>query len=87
MALNQMTSPGMATALDRFREAYPDFDTTAALDELRATEYVRLDALGHTYLDYTAAVYTPRRSCASTRKCSPRPCLATRIRKACPRGR
>jgi selenocysteine lyase/cysteine desulfurase len=44
---------GMAAALARFRDAYPAFDTTAVLDELRATEYGRLDALGHAYLDYT----------------------------------
>ncbi len=43
----------MAAALAGFREAYPAFDTTAALDELRATEYARLDALGQAYLDYT----------------------------------
>jgi selenocysteine lyase/cysteine desulfurase len=43
----------MATALEQFRDAYPEFDTTAALDGLRATEYARLDASGQTYLDYT----------------------------------
>jgi molybdenum cofactor sulfurtransferase len=43
----------MAVALAGFREAYPAFDTTAALDDLRATEYARLDARGQTYLDYT----------------------------------
>ena len=43
----------MAAALAGFREAYPAFDTTAPLDDLRATEYARLDALGQTYLDYT----------------------------------
>jgi molybdenum cofactor sulfurtransferase len=47
------TSPGMAAALAGFRQAYPAFETTAALDELRAAEYSRLDALGQTYLDYT----------------------------------
>jgi len=41
------------TALAGFRQAYPAFATTAALDELRATEYARLDACGQTYLDYT----------------------------------
>ena len=41
------------TALAGFRQAYPAFETTAALDELRATEYARLDACGQTYLDYT----------------------------------
>ena len=41
------------TALAGFRQAYPAFETTAALDELRATEYARLDTCGQTYLDYT----------------------------------
>lgn len=36
-----------------FRNAYPDYDTTVALDRLRATEYARLDRAGHVYLDYT----------------------------------
>jgi selenocysteine lyase/cysteine desulfurase len=46
-------TPEMAAALAGFRHAYPAFDTTAALDELRATEYARLDELGLAYLDYT----------------------------------
>ena len=41
------------TAFEEFRQAYPAFDSTAKLDELRATEYARLDRLDHTYLDYT----------------------------------
>ncbi len=36
-----------------FFRAYPDFETTRLLDELRATDYERLDRLGHIYLDYT----------------------------------
>jgi molybdenum cofactor sulfurtransferase len=36
-----------------FRQAYPEFATTRNLDELRATEYARLDRTGHIYLDYT----------------------------------
>ncbi len=36
-----------------FRNAYPDYDTTYRLDELRATEYARLDREGQVYLDYT----------------------------------
>ena len=46
-------APEMAAALDAFRRGYPDFDRTARLDELRAAEYGRLDALGQIYLDYT----------------------------------
>ena len=36
-----------------FRSAWPDYEATAALDELRAREFARLDAGGHVYLDYT----------------------------------
>jgi selenocysteine lyase/cysteine desulfurase len=37
-----------------FRRAYPGYAKTAPLDDLRASEYPRLDAGGHVYLDYTA---------------------------------
>ena len=43
----------MEAAFQAFRHAYPDFDSTQKLDELRATEYARLDRQGHVYLDYT----------------------------------
>lgn len=36
-----------------FRRAYPAYDLTWKLDELRATEYARLDRQGHVYLDHT----------------------------------
>jgi molybdenum cofactor sulfurtransferase len=36
-----------------FRRQHPAYAATAALDELRATDYGRLDAGGYTYLDYT----------------------------------
>jgi molybdenum cofactor sulfurtransferase len=42
-----------ATAFESFRRAYPAFDSTWKLDELRTTEYARLDREGHIYLDYT----------------------------------
>src|SRR5436305_12590251 len=42
-----------ATALAAFRQQYPTFDATRSLDRLRATEYARLDAQQHVYLDYT----------------------------------
>ena len=41
------------SAHEAFRQAYPAFDSTSKLDELRATEYARLDRQGHIYLDYT----------------------------------
>jgi selenocysteine lyase/cysteine desulfurase len=40
-------------AFEAFRTAYPAYDTTRKLDELRATDYARLDRQGHVYLDYT----------------------------------
>jgi molybdenum cofactor sulfurtransferase len=36
-----------------FLQAYPEYEETRRLDALRATEYGRLDAQGHVYLDYT----------------------------------
>jgi selenocysteine lyase/cysteine desulfurase len=44
---------GRAGAEAAFRAATPGFAATAVLDELRATEYARLDAAGDVYLDYT----------------------------------
>ncbi len=46
-------SPWMDEAETAFKQNYPAFDTTAFLDELRATEYTRLDTQGQIYLDYT----------------------------------
>jgi molybdenum cofactor sulfurtransferase len=40
-------------ASEVFRQAYPAYAATGKLDELRATEYSRLDRLGQVYLDYT----------------------------------
>src|SRR5947209_11281326 len=40
-------------ALAAFRQRFPTFDATRSLDRLRATEYARLDAQQHVYLDYT----------------------------------
>ena len=36
-----------------FLKAYPTYPTTHIIDDLRATEYSRLDIGGHIYLDYT----------------------------------
>ncbi len=44
-------SPDEADAT--FREAYPEFAATQLLDELRTSDYGRLDAQDHVYLDYT----------------------------------
>ena len=43
----------MDTALAAFKLAYPVFESTRALDELRASEYARLDKQDQIYLDYT----------------------------------
>jgi molybdenum cofactor sulfurtransferase len=43
----------MEEACEAFRTAYPAYDSTRRLDDLRATEYARLDRQGHVYLDYT----------------------------------
>jgi molybdenum cofactor sulfurtransferase len=38
-----------------FLAAFPSYASTTSLDALRATEYARLDARDHVYLDYTGA--------------------------------
>jgi len=38
-----------------FRRAHPRYDDTTVLDELRRSDFARLDAGGHVYLDYTGA--------------------------------
>jgi molybdenum cofactor sulfurtransferase len=43
----------LEAAFEAFGQAYPTFDSTQKLDELRGTEYARLDRQGHVYLDYT----------------------------------
>lgn len=43
----------MDAAYEAFRRDYPAYASTHKLDELRATEYARLDRLEHVYLDYT----------------------------------
>src|SRR5579875_2516611 len=40
-------------ALTAFRQQYPSFDAPQFIDTPRATEYARLDAQQHVYLDYT----------------------------------
>jgi selenocysteine lyase/cysteine desulfurase len=48
LALGSLTS-----VYEDFRQTYPAFDSTWKLDDMRATEYARLDREGHVYLDYT----------------------------------
>src|SRR5579859_1803616 len=47
------TDDSLRAAYDAFRKAYPAFDSTADLDELRARDYSRLDKAGQIYLDFT----------------------------------
>ena len=51
---------GMEAAFAAFQAAYPAYDATRKLDELRATDYARLDRLGHVYLDYTGGGLYPQ---------------------------
>jgi selenocysteine lyase/cysteine desulfurase len=41
------------TAHAEFLDAYPEYARTSVIDTLRASDYGRLDAQGHIYLDYT----------------------------------
>jgi molybdenum cofactor sulfurtransferase len=43
----------MDQSYESFLAKYPGYAATSRIDELRASEYSRLDALGHVYLDYT----------------------------------
>ncbi len=54
MGASSLSTPeGLAAAYEDFVRRYPSFAGTTAVDELRATDYARLDRLGQTYLDYT----------------------------------
>jgi molybdenum cofactor sulfurtransferase len=46
-------SESRTSAFSAFLEAFPAYSTTSRLDALRASDYERLDRLGHVYLDYT----------------------------------
>ena len=43
----------MQMAQETFRQKYPTYEITHHLDELRSTDYARLDREQHVYLDYT----------------------------------
>jgi molybdenum cofactor sulfurtransferase len=43
----------MQLAQETFRQKYPTFESTHSLDELRSTDYARLDQKQQVYLDYT----------------------------------
>jgi molybdenum cofactor sulfurtransferase len=46
-------APGAATPFARFLDDHPAYAGTGVLDELRASEFGRLDSQGQAYLDYT----------------------------------
>lgn len=49
----EMDNSQMAASFEAFKQAFPAYEETHRLDELRATDYARLDQQGHVYLDYT----------------------------------
>ncbi len=53
MAPEGGATSGATGMYDDFLTQYPDFASTARLDRLRESEFSRLDAEGHVYLDYT----------------------------------
>jgi len=60
MSFESLLAPGALlqdadyqAALTAFLQAYPEYETTGHIDELRAAEYPQLDERGHVYLDYT----------------------------------
>jgi selenocysteine lyase/cysteine desulfurase len=52
-ALDEATERRQAAAFAEFLAAWPEYGATRAFDELRASDYGRLDELGQIYLDYT----------------------------------
>ena len=46
--------PRRAEAFTEFNAGHPEFEQTRSLDDLRASEYARLDRAGQVFLDYTA---------------------------------
>ncbi|MFN8497597.1 MAG: aminotransferase class V-fold PLP-dependent enzyme [Anaerolineae bacterium] len=53
LATTLTTDATLDAAYQDFCRRYPAFESTRALDDLRATEYRRLDDQDHVYLDYT----------------------------------
>lgn len=47
------TLVNMAAAFTAFQQSFPTFKSTSRLDDLRASDYARLDEQDHVYLDYT----------------------------------
>lgn len=49
----QVATSNFEASQQNFPQKYPGYQATLAIDELRRTDYSRLDASNHTYLDYT----------------------------------
>lgn len=59
--INRRLPSHMEVEFSTFLENYPKYADTTILDDLRATEYERLDRLGHVYLDFTGGgMYSTR---------------------------
>ena len=53
MTVTRPQTRSVAAAEAAFRQHHPAYADTALLDELRRTDFSRLDRGGHVYLDYT----------------------------------
>ena len=53
MSAARTETESRVTAEAAFRRRYPRYGATAVLDELRRTDFARVDRGGHVYLDYT----------------------------------
>ncbi|MCQ3938191.1 MAG: aminotransferase [Chloroflexi bacterium] len=53
MTNNFQETPRMSAEFETFLQKYPAYKQTAIMDDLRKTDYARLDAGEHVYLDYT----------------------------------
>ena len=51
--IQKKTDTSFVQIQDEFLKAFPEYLATRRIDELRATEYARLDRQEHVYLDYT----------------------------------
>ena len=77
-----------AAAYEDFLRRFPAYAATAAVDELRARDYARLDRLGHVYLDYTGGgLYAESQVAPPPRAARATACSATRTRTTRPRSR
>ena len=78
---------GLPSARDDFLRRFPAYAATAAVDELRAADYARLDRLGHAYLDYTGGgLYAESQLRRHHELLCRLACSATRIRTTRPRS-